>query len=145
MTSSTGAAAETLKDSTWTMSVVPTLAPSMIGERRHQLTTPPAANDAVISPVAVLLCRSAVTPTPAAKARKRLRERRAEEAPQVGAEGADDAAVDHVQAPQQQRHAAHEVEKDDATHKAIRLVSIMPAAQFPADALAAPDIQASGK
>ena len=36
--------------------------------------------------------------------------------PQIGTERAQDAAVDHVQAPQQQRHAAHQVEKNDASH-----------------------------
>jgi hypothetical protein len=36
--------------------------------------------------------------------------------PQVGAEGAQNAAVDHMQAPQQQRDAAHQVEKNQASH-----------------------------
>ncbi len=35
---------------------------------------------------------------------------------QVGTERAQDAAVDHVQAPQQQRHATHQVEKNHASH-----------------------------
>ena len=35
---------------------------------------------------------------------------------QVRAERAQNAAVDHVQAPQQQRNAAHQVEKNDASH-----------------------------
>jgi hypothetical protein len=37
--------------------------------------------------------------------------RSAAQPPQVGAERAHDAAVDHVQAPQQQRHAAQQVER----------------------------------
>ena len=36
MMNSTGATAAMLNDSSCTISVVPTLAPSMIGERRHQ-------------------------------------------------------------------------------------------------------------
>jgi len=36
--------------------------------------------------------------------------------PQVRAEGAQDAAVDHMQAPQQQRDAAHQIEKDQTSH-----------------------------
>jgi hypothetical protein len=41
-------------------------------------------------------------------------QRASQKAPQIGSEGSDDAAVDHVQAPQQQRHAAHEIEEDHA-------------------------------
>ena len=43
-------------------------------------------------------------------------ERMREDAPQVRAERAQDAAVDHVQAPQQQRDAAHQIEKNDRAH-----------------------------
>jgi hypothetical protein len=35
---------------------------------------------------------------------------------EVGTECAQDPAVDHVQAPQQQRNAAHQVKKNDASH-----------------------------
>ena len=69
----TGAAAETSKDSIWTMSVVPTLAPSMTARAGARATKPRAANEVIISAVAVLLCRSAVTPTPARKAMNLLR------------------------------------------------------------------------
>ena len=37
--------------------------------------------------------------------------------PQIGAERAQDAALDHVQAPKQQRDAAHQVEKNDRSHR----------------------------
>ena len=40
----------------------------------------------------------------------------AQEASQVGAEGAHDAAVDHVQAPQQERHPSHQVKEDHVSH-----------------------------
>ena len=43
---------------------------------------------------------------------ERLRQQQA----QIGAERAQNSAVDHVQAPQQQRHAAHQVEKNQASH-----------------------------
>ena len=69
---STGATAAMLNDSTWTISVVPTLAPSMIASAGTRPTSPSAANELVISAVAVLLCSSAVRPMPAAKAAKRL-------------------------------------------------------------------------
>src|SRR5207253_10046207 len=39
--------------------------------------------------------------------------------PQIGTEGAQYPAVDHVQAPQQQRHATHQVEKNDTSHQAL--------------------------
>ena len=72
MTNSTGATAAMLNDSNLTMSVVPTLAPSMIASAGTSAMAPSALNEAVIRPVAVLLCRSAVSPRPPAKAEKRL-------------------------------------------------------------------------
>ena len=69
-------------------------------------------NELVIRAVAVLLWSRAVRPMPAAKAAKRLLSALASQQPQVGPERAQDAALDHVQAPQQQRHAAHQVEKN---------------------------------
>jgi hypothetical protein len=44
-----------VNDSTWTISVVPTLAPSMIASAGTRPTRPSAASDVVINPVAVLL------------------------------------------------------------------------------------------
>src|SRR5579864_1371397 len=70
---SAGATAATLNDRTWTISVVPTLAPSMMARAETRSTEPPLASDAVISPVAVLLCSTAVASAPAPKARKRFR------------------------------------------------------------------------
>ena len=68
-----GATAETLNESTWTISVVPTFAPSMIESAGRSATNPPAANEVVIRAVAVLLCRRAVATRPARNAVKRLR------------------------------------------------------------------------
>ena len=67
------ATAETLKDSTCTISVVPTLAPSMMASAGTRLTRPSAASEVVISPVAVLDCNGADEPRPATNAVKRLR------------------------------------------------------------------------
>ena len=116
MMNSTGATAAMLNDRTCTISVVPTLAPSMIASAGTRPTRPSAVKELVISAVAVLLCSSAVRPMPAAKAVKRLLRRLAEQPAQIGTEGAQNPAVDHVQAPQQQRHAAHQVEKNHASH-----------------------------
>jgi hypothetical protein len=69
----TGATAEMLNDRTWTISVVPTLAPSISASAGTSATSPSAAKDAAIRPVAVLLWRTAVIPNPARKAVKRLR------------------------------------------------------------------------
>jgi hypothetical protein len=69
---------------------------------------PSAVSEAVIRPVAVLLCSNAVKPRPVAKAVKRL--------PSALPERAQHAAEDHMQAPQQQRDAAHQVKKYDASH-----------------------------
>jgi hypothetical protein len=67
-----GATAVMLKDRTWTIRVVPTFAPSMIANAGTRPIMPLAANEAVMSPVAVLLWRSAVNPAPTPKAAKRL-------------------------------------------------------------------------
>ena len=55
MTNNTGAAAAMLKERSWTISVVPTLAPSMIAKAEASPTIPSEVNDAVMSAVAVLL------------------------------------------------------------------------------------------
>ena len=68
----TGATAAMLNDSTCTIRVVPTLAPSMIASAGTRLTRPSEVNELVISAVAVLLWSRAVRPRPAAKAVKRL-------------------------------------------------------------------------
>ena len=115
-----GATAVTLNESSCTISVVPTFAPSRIARPETRPTTPCAVNEAVMSAVAVLLCSSVVSPRPAANAAKRLPSAFDSKLAQVGAEGAQDAGLHHVQAPQQQRHATHQVEKDDGTH-CIRL------------------------
>ena len=71
MMNSTGATSVMLKESTCTISVVPRLAPSMIASAGTSATSPSAANELVIRAVAVLLCKRAVSPRPAAKAEKR--------------------------------------------------------------------------
>ena len=58
-------------DKSCTIRVVPTLAPSMTASAGTRSTSPPAAKLAAISPVAVLLCKTPVTPSPARKARRR--------------------------------------------------------------------------
>jgi hypothetical protein len=63
---------DTSNDSTWTISVVPTLAPSMTASAGTRSTSPPPAKAVTIRPVAVLLWSIDVTPTPARKALNRL-------------------------------------------------------------------------
>ena len=72
MMNSTGATAEMLNDRICTISVVPTLAPSMMASAGTRLTSPSEVNELVISAVAVLLWSRAVRPRPAPKAVKRL-------------------------------------------------------------------------
>ena len=67
-----GESAATLNDSAWTMSAVPTLAPSITASAGTSATKPPAASPVTISPVAVLLWSSAVTAAPARNAASRL-------------------------------------------------------------------------
>ena len=59
-------------DSTWTISVVPTLAPSITASAGTRPTSPPAAKAVTIKPVAVLLWSMDVTPTPARNALTRF-------------------------------------------------------------------------
>jgi hypothetical protein len=72
MMNRTGAMVAMLNDSTCTISVVPTLAPSMIASAGTRLTRPSVVKELVMSAVAVLLWSKAVRPRPAAKAVKRL-------------------------------------------------------------------------
>ena len=72
MMNRTGATAAILNDRICTISVVPTLAPSMMASAGTKLTRPFDVKELVISAVAVLLWSSAVRPRPAAKAVKRL-------------------------------------------------------------------------
>ena len=116
MMNSTGATAEMLNDRICTISVVPTLAPSMMASAGTRLTSPSDVNELVISAVAVLLWSRAVRPRPARKRREAVAQRLGQQQSQVGPERAQDSAVDHVQAPQQQRDAAHQVEKNQASH-----------------------------
>ena len=116
MMNSTGATAEMLNDRICTISVVPTLAPSMMASAGTRLTSPSEVNELVISAVAVLLWSRAVRPRPAPKAVKRLLSAFASNRRRFGSERAQDAAVDHMQAPQQQRDAAHQVEKNQTSH-----------------------------
>jgi len=60
-----------LNDSTCTIRVVPTLAPSITPSAGARPITPEATNDVAISAVAVLLWSAAVTPSPTRKALRR--------------------------------------------------------------------------
>ena len=65
-----------------------------------------------MSAVAVLLCSTPVTPSPARNAAKRLRSETPSKLAQIGAEGAHDAGPDHAHAPEQQRHRAEQLDQD---------------------------------
>ncbi len=112
----TGATAAMLNDRICTISVVPTLAPSMIASAGTRLTRPSAVNELVISAVAVLLWSSAVEADAGRKGGEAVVQALRQQRTQIGAERAQNPAVDHVQAPQQQRHATHQVEKNHASH-----------------------------
>ena len=130
MTNSTGAAAAMLNDSTCTISVVPTLAPSMIASAGTRPTMPSAANEAVISAGRGAALKQRGQAEAGGEGGEAVAERLRQQTPQIGAERAQDAAVDHVQAPQQQRHAAHQVEKNERAHRLISAREL-PAANTP--------------
>ena len=106
-----GDARDTSNERTCTINVVPTLAPSIAASAGTSATKPALANDAIISPVAVLLCRIVVTPRPAAAALIAVVERLGEKAPEVGPEGALHPALHHVNAPQEERNGSTEIEE----------------------------------
>ena len=56
---------------------------------------------------------------PEAEGAEPVAQRLAQELAQIGAEGAQDPALDHVQAPEQQGDAAHQVEDDQASHVCV--------------------------
>ena len=93
-------------------------AAAMMKARCTSPTTPSAANEAVIRPVAVLLWRSAVNPAPAPNAAKRLRSAFERRRTQIGTERSHGPALDHVQAPKRQGDAPHQVEENERTHRA---------------------------
>ena len=66
-----GAIAATLKESTCATSAVPTLAPSMTASAGASAITPAAVNEVAIRPTAVLLWSSVVMPSPVKNARQR--------------------------------------------------------------------------
>ena len=71
--------------STCTISVlVPTLAPSITASAGISSTNPPVAKPVSMRPVAVLLCRQAVTPRPDRKPMTRLRRAPARISPSLG-------------------------------------------------------------
>src|SRR5438270_7979882 len=100
---------DTSSDSTWTISVVPTLAPSITANAGTRSTSPPAANAVTISPVAVLLWRIDVTPKPAREGFEPSAERVAQHASELRAEGARDPGLDHVHAPNQESNCTAEI------------------------------------
>ena len=108
-----------MNDRIWTISVVPTLAPSMIASAGTRLTSPSAVNELVIRAVAVLLCKQRGEADARRKGREAVVQRFRQQQAQIGTERAQNSAVDHVQAPQQQCHATHQIEKNEASHQLL--------------------------
>ena len=98
-----GATREMSNDNICTINVVPTLAPSIAASPGTRSTSPPAAKPVTISPVAVLLCNTAVIPEAGEERLEAVAECGPENPPQVRSERALNAALDHMHAPQQQR------------------------------------------
>ena len=70
--SSSGDSHDRSKENTCTIKLVPTSAPSMMASADAVAIRPRPANEVAITAVAVLLCTSPVTPSPARTAVKRL-------------------------------------------------------------------------
>ncbi len=109
---STGKTTVTSKESTCTMSVVPILAPSMTASAGTRSTAPAPTREVVISAVAVEDCSAAVTPSPARKRVEAGLQPLREAAAKIGAEDAHDTALHHVDAPEEQRDLADQVDED---------------------------------
>ena len=128
---STGATAAMLNDRICTISVVPTLAPSMMASAGTRLTSPSDVNELVISAGRGAALEQGGQTEAGAEGGEAVAQRLGQQQAQIGSERAQDPAVDHVQAPQQQRDAAHQVEKNEASHalpvpKSSRRVRLSP-------------------
>src|SRR5208282_3023066 len=71
ISTSSGATAAMSKARIWVIRVLPRLAPSMTASAGARSSAPRAVNEVAISPVAVLLCSTAVTASPTSTARRR--------------------------------------------------------------------------
>ena len=117
MTNSTGATAEMSKESTCTISVVPTLAPSMMASAGTRLTTPSAAKRSGHQPGRGAALHDRGQHKSGAERLEAIAQRPGKHAAQIGTERAQHAGEDHVQAPQQQRHAAHQIKQNNRSHR----------------------------
>ncbi len=105
-----------LNDSTCTTRVVPTLAPSMTASAGTRSRVPPVTKEAAIKPGRGAALQKRGDESSGEKGAKPVLQGDSEQAPQVRAERANHTAVDHVQAPEQQRDSAHQIENDCAAH-----------------------------
>ena len=94
------------------------------GERRHQADQAVGGERCGHQPGRGAALQQRGQAKPGGESGEAIAQRLAEEAAQVGAERAQHAAQDHVQAPQQQRHAAHQIEQDDRSHRVTKLRNV---------------------
>ena len=99
MRNNTGEKAEISNDRSCTISVVPTLAPSMMASAGTRLTTPSAAKRGGHQAGSGARLQEGGQAEAGGESGKAVAECLAEEAPQVGTERTQNTAEDHVQAP----------------------------------------------
>src|SRR3954470_3944813 len=108
------------KESTWTIRVVPTFAPSMTARAGTSESTPVSANErneAACGEGGHHQARSGAALKDSGDARthqegfQAVAERQTQSTPEAWAEGALDAALAHVHATEQERHGAGEIQK----------------------------------
>ena len=91
--------------------MVPTLAPSMTASAGTRSTSPPAANAVTISPRGRAALEDRGYAQAGQKGLEPVAERVAQDAPELGAEGARDPGLDHVHAPNQEGNRTGEINK----------------------------------
>ena len=117
MTNSTGATAAMLNDSTCTMSVVPTLAPSMIASAGTRATKPSAANEAVISAGRGAALKQRGQPEPGREGRETVAERRRQQMPQLASRTRAGCRCGPCAGPTAAARRRPSVEKNDRAHR----------------------------
>lgn len=88
--------------------------PEHDGERRSKIDRAPCDEGGSHQPGRRAALQERRHDHPGEERQEAISQRSSQQASEIGAKGPDDAAVDHMQSPQQQRHAAKKIEEDHA-------------------------------
>ena len=100
-------------DSTWTISVVPRLAPSITAKAGHQIDQPAGGEARRHQPGRGAALQDRGDAKPGEKGAEPVAEGAPQHAPQMGSEGALDAGLHHMHAPHQERDRAGQIDEGE--------------------------------